>query len=506
MSIPSDNSPRTVPPAATLAAEPVYYGLPLTAWVKIVTIAALMALLFRFNLARLWSKTNLFTGQKNWEHATFLPLIGLYYLYVWRDELLARPAGRTPADAGAKWTLPGVWGVYFLVGLAAAAVACLTVPAPAGGGAVVGGLSLPANPAVVTWSLAALGVWGLCLAAWVYARRDDLSRPRAQQAAAAVWRLLAAWLLLALAAEGVGFFVRVAHAGAFLVARWGIGVLSLAGLVAVVAGRESAGVRRAGEWVLAASAGWFGAFVLGFGILFSFWGIYPGQNDFFKDMGMVVALFGVVTLLAGWGVMRVAWFPIVFLLCAVPWPDQVYSKVAGPLQGLAARVAVSVLNVTGVDADNAQGTKIVMMGNGGAVRTLNVAEACAGLRSLMTFVSVAAAVAFLSARPLWQKIVLTASAVPIAIFCNVMRVSGQGLLDFYVSEKWSSGFAHGFAGLVMLIPGFFLILLVAWVLDKLFIEVVEDADRLNRPPANRIVRARAVAAAARVGPRPRENS
>ena len=54
-----------------------------------------------------------------------------------------------------------------------------------------------------------------------------------------------------------------------------------------------------------------------FGILFSFWGIWPGQNDFFKDIGMVVALFGVTTLLAGWRVMRVAWFPIAFLLCGV---------------------------------------------------------------------------------------------------------------------------------------------------------------------------------------------
>jgi exosortase/archaeosortase family protein len=107
-------------------------------------------------------------------------------------------------------------------------------------------------------------------------------------------------------------------------------------------------------------------------------------------------------------------------------------------------------------------------------RVLNVAEACAGLRSLMTFITLGAAVAFLSNRPLWQKIIITISAIPIAIFCNVMRVAGQGLLDYYVSHAWSEGFAHQFAGLVMLVPAFFLILLVAWCVDHLFIEEVDE--------------------------------
>jgi exosortase/archaeosortase family protein len=113
------------------------------------------------------------------------------------------------------------------------------------------------------------------------------------------------------------------------------------------------------------------------------------------------------------------------------------------------------------------------MGYGGTVRTLNVAEACAGLRSLMTFVSVGAAVAFLSARPLWQKIVITVTSIPIAIFCNVMRVSGQGLLDHYVSQQLSENFAHQFVGMIMLIPAFLLILLVGWVLDQIFLEEVD---------------------------------
>jgi len=186
-------------------------------------------------------------------------------------------------------------------------------------------------------------------------------------------------------------------------------------------------------------------------------------------------------MLAGWDVMKTAWFPIAFLLCALPWPGLVYSWVAGPLQTLAARAAVATLRFTGVDIVRS-GTKMLMMVPNHAtgqeeLRVLNVAEACAGLRSLMTFVTVAAAVAFLSARPLWQKLIIVASAIPIAIFCNVMRVTGQGLLDCYVSQKLAESFAHQFVGVVMMVPAFLLILLVCWLLDHLFIDEVDEYER-----------------------------
>lgn len=316
-------------------------GIRRSSWLKVITVVALFALLFWPNLRRLWDKTNPFTGEPNWSHAIFIPLVGLYYLWVNREQL--RAAKVKPA-----------------------------------------------------WS--------------------------------------------------------------------GLGIAL-------------------------------------FGILFFGYGIYPGQNDWFKDIGMVIALFGIVALLCGWAVMRIAWFPIVFLFCALPWPGLLYSKVASPLQELAAGVAVKTLQVANVEAWRF-GTKIIMVGNHNAVRTLNVAEACSGLRSLMTFVSLAAMLAFLSARPLWAKIVMVVTAVPIAIFCNVMRVSGQGLLDRYVSQQLSESFAHQFVGVIMLIPAFFLILLVGWILQNLFIDEVDDKAALK----TKVVRAKSAvttsAGAASAGAKP----
>src|SRR5207244_3009394 len=214
---------------------------------------------------------------------------------------------------------------------------------------------------------------------------------------------------------------------------------------------------------------WAGLGMVLLGLAMLVYGIYPGQNQFFQGVAMVVALFGIVLLLCGWQIMTIAWFPIAYLVCAIPWPPLVYSYIASPLQTLAAKVAVVVLKFTGVNAFRT-GTQINMGGITEPLRTLNVAEACAGLRSLMTFITVGAAVAFLSQRPLWQKIIITITAIPIAIFCNVMSVAGQGLLDHYVSRQLSESFAHQFVGLVMLIPAFFLILLMGWILDHIFIE------------------------------------
>lgn len=347
-------------------AEKVYLGLSLLTWVKIGLVAVLFVALFRFNLVRLWWKTNPFTGEANWGHAICIPFIGLYYLYIHREELLA--AAVQPVLVS-QWTRRRLMSAGVTVG---------------------GGLLL--------WGIAVLGSEN---------RLDRLEAPAQAMVALGILSLLL---------------------------NWGLGTLM-------------------------------------FGILLFLYGVYPGQVDFLKDLGMVVTLFGVVVLLTGWNVARIAWFPIAFLVCGIPWPGLVYSWIASPLQLLAARVAVMVLQFTGVTAGSA-GTKIFIGGFNQEMRTLNVAEACAGLRSLMTFISVGAAVAFLSSRKLWQKAVITLSAIPIAVFCNVMRVSGQGLLDHYVSQELSQSFAHQFVGLIMLVPAFFLILLVGWILDQVFVEEV----------------------------------
>jgi exosortase len=349
-----------------------FLGISPQAWGRALVITGLFAAVFWPNLRRLWLKTNPFTGEANWGHACVVPIIGLYYLFVHREELVKAHAHQF------------IWGTWLRPSRTVAGCIMLVIGASLF-------LLLGGHPGLLFSMARALG--------------------------AAVGVLGALVLLL--------------------------------------------------DWSLATTL---------FGLATFVYGIYPGQNDYLKDIGMVITLFGIVLLMCGPAVMKIAWFPIVFLVCAIPWPGLVYSWVAEPLQSMAAWVAVHVLNLTGVDSV-VSGTKIIIFNaNMAPPRVLNVAEACAGMRSLMTFISVGGAIAFLSSRPMWQKIFIVVSTVPIAIFCNVMRISGQGLLDHYVSPKWSESFAHQFVGMMMLLPAFFLILGVGYALDMMFIEEAEEGD------------------------------
>ncbi|MCS7034300.1 MAG: exosortase/archaeosortase family protein, partial [Phycisphaerae bacterium] len=278
-------------------------------WLYVGVTAALVVAIFWSSLWRLWSKTNPFYGEGNWGHSILVPLIGLYYLYLNREELARRPI--VP-------NLPTTFSRFrWVSGLALL---------------LAGGAGSWAAPVLFPGELGAY---------------------------------------LTKAAQGM-----LGLGALVLLLNWGLGTLL-------------------------------------FGLLTFGYGIWPGQNDYVKDLGLVITIFGIVLTMCGWPVMKIAWFPILFLICALPWPGLVYSRIATPLQHLASSVAVFVLQLTGVDASQA-GTKILMdFGPLKPPRMLNVAEACAGLRSLMTFITLGAAIGFLSSRPLWQKIVITLSAIPI---------------------------------------------------------------------------------------------
>jgi exosortase len=307
---------------------------------------------------------------------------------------------------------------------------------------------------------------------YLYLNREALLSPPKQKRVVKWQQSLGVWLQL----QAVAWGLLVAVFGYYSAILDGSRQYAVAAVVVFFAAATGFLLFRSGAKILpdrlaASSSQWFGGFVMIWGLWFYAWAIWPGQNDFFKDFAMVITLFGVVLLLCGWPVMRVAWFPILFLACAIPWPGLMYSRIALPLQQLAGAAAVSALQLTGVEAGRVGSNLIIR--EGAQIRVLNVAEACAGLKSLMTFITVGGAVAFLSARPLWQKLLISVFSVPIAIFCNMMRVAGQGMLDHYVSHKLSESFAHQFVGMMMIVPAFFLILMLGWILDNLFVEEMD---------------------------------
>jgi exosortase len=188
-------------------------------------------------------------------------------------------------------------------------------------------------------------------------------------------------------------------------------------------------------------------------------------NDMLKGYAMIVELVGITLLMVGPAMMRYLWFPILYLAFAVKVSEPIWDVVAGTLQIIAAQSAVVLLLVVGVEAHVTE-TTIELFDGARQLGSLNVAEACSGMRMLMTFLALGTAMAYLWNRPWWAKILMVALCVPIALLVNVGRVAVLGLL-YLVDPKYSQGDFHIFMGMLMLIPALGLFVLIGWVLNVL---------------------------------------
>jgi exosortase len=170
------------------------------------------------------------------------------------------------------------------------------------------------------------------------------------------------------------------------------------------------------------------------------------------------------------------WLPIGFLIFAVPLPQRYYFAITMPMRILATNVSTVLLNwVNGVDA-TASGVIIDIIYNGHKIEpSLNIADACSGMRLLMAFLALGVAMAYIHYRPPWQRIVLLASTVPIAILCNVVRVTITGFIYVLGNQKYAQGIYHDMLGLLMLPLAFGLYGFMAWFMSSLFVEETEIA-------------------------------
>ncbi|WP_428387242.1 exosortase/archaeosortase family protein [Mucisphaera sp.] len=209
-------------------------------------------------------------------------------------------------------------------------------------------------------------------------------------------------------------------------------------------------------------------------------GIYPIRNDMAQGYSMILALFGLVWFIMGPSAMRWLWFPVAYLVFAVKVSDRIWEIIANFLQGIAANAAVVVLECWAVLDPNLQSVNnrgitidLTFFNSAGLVVTesINVAEACSGLRMLMAFIALGVAFAFIQNLRWWQRITLISLTIPIAVLVNVARVSVIGVLYIY-NKDMATGDFHVFVGMLMLIPAAILFMIVTWILDNLV--VTED--------------------------------
>ncbi len=223
-------------------------------------------------------------------------------------------------------------------------------------------------------------------------------------------------------------------------------------------------------------ASYVGALVLVVSLAMYFVSAWRLRMAYPQALSIVGTVFGATLLLGGWRVMRVAWFPIVFLVLAVPLPDRLYVSMTMPLRQLASSAAAMLmpLFVSGLHTD-AQAVVIDYVLPGSPPGTLNVEEACSGMRLLMAFVTLGVAMSYVGDRPIWQRLVMVMFCLPIAVFCNTVRVTITGLLIVLGAKTWATGLPHQLLGIVMLMVALSLFGLLGYVLSHLFVDVPDEA-------------------------------
>jgi exosortase len=233
----------------------------------------------------------------------------------------------------------------------------------------------------------------------------------------------------------------------------------------------------------------------GAGVLFalvSLWAGTAGAELFTQRMSLVLMLASVVVYFWGLRLLRFVAVPLALLVLAIPIPTILFNKIAFPLQLFASRCAVWAMRLFEIPVLR-QGNVIELMPlNATTPKRLEVVEACSGIRSLMTLVTLAVVFAYfthpksddggdaggggsvggralriLKSYGFWRALLLVLSAVPIAILTNALRVSGTGVLAHYYGTQVADGFFHSFSGWVVYIAAFILLLVVGWLLDRI---------------------------------------
>jgi exosortase len=184
-----------------------------------------------------------------------------------------------------------------------------------------------------------------------------------------------------------------------------------------------------------------------------------GAELFLSRISFLLVLAGLTIFFLGWGCFRAVLFPWAFLLLMIPIPVLIFNQITFPLQLLASKAAATLLPLAGVPVLR-EGNVINL-----PAMPLEVAEACSGIRSLLSLVTLAIIYGYMVEGSRWMRVaVLALGSIPIAVAANSLRIVGTGLLVQYWDPDKAEGFFHLFSGWLIFVVSLGMMFLLQRVL------------------------------------------
>src|SRR5947207_15742369 len=179
---------------------------------------------------------------------------------------------------------------------------------------------------------------------------------------------------------------------------------------------------------------------------------------FLQRTAVLITLVGILLVLGGVGLLRELVFPLALLPFMIPIPTVVYNQITFPLQLFASQVAEFVLGVFGIPVLR-DGNVLEL-----ASQKLSVAEACSGIRSLLSLTFLSLVFSYFFDKKVWMRWVLLAGTVPIAILANSGRVTITGMLS-EVNPELAHGFFHSLEGWIIFMIALVMLVRLHWTIN-----------------------------------------